>query len=919
MAAHLAGIGKPRNTALKDAQLNYRACTLGYAQSLQLASPTQLVGQSDYDFLSDRSAALVHAAERRVLETGTTEITAGEILSKRTAGRFFVRSPLLNREGQICGIEIFVVSLEELHRSYQLLLGDELQLRNVINQSPFGLLIHRNYELIYVNSAWLELLGSAGSSPSAAEIRTLVSNSSDNEKRTIKSTHADGTELEFSLQSNAIRWNGSEVQAVYCLPVRVVANDPEVVNAESQAFVEKRSGHRRNTTAELAAPQLSTDDEFFKNIKQPMIVCDAWVPVQVNAAAQSLLDRTSNQKYLSIEGWFSDRERASVEAMLREQDSIDQFVSARVERQNQRFSACISTVSWSGNTHLLVSLQPAAERQSELELTNAKLLDCVSAAGDFFWEMDNQQRMTHVSMETKGFLGVATDRIINVPLEKLVNEHVHADDVPEWKVLMVDLKKHLPFRNREYQWLRQDGEKRVVRLSGVPVFDTDDTFIGYRGIGWDYTAQHHSASIVAYHASHDSLTGLVNRREFEQRCNEAIEVSASAKQALCFIDLDNFKRVNDTAGHLAGDELLRQLSTLFTGLVRKSDVLARLGGDEFGLLIYDVGLEEAMRLATQLRAEVESFQFHWEGKSFSVGTSIGLVLIDERWETRSALFGAADAACYDAKSGGRNRVAVYKDTDDDIKDRQADRHWDEFIKSAIAERRVKLAMQRIASTDGAGDKNSKIEILMRLASPEGELMQPAAVIPLAERYGLSVKLDKAVIEATLDWLSGQPHVTDRLELCCINLSGATIADEKFLQYLIQVLKKADIDKSVLCFEVSEAAVSTNLTIVSRFMEQLGKLGCQFAIDDFSGGLDSFTYLKKLPVSFVKINSTFIKAILEDPVHYTMVKSINDVAITLGKKTIAESVESEAVLEKLRELGVDLVQGYHISAPEMIDF
>lgn len=484
---------------------------------------------------------------------------------------------------------------------------------------------------------------------------------------------------------------------------------------------------------------------------------------------------------------------------------------------------------------------------------------------------------------------------------------------------MVDLKKHLPFRDREYVWQHVDGEKRVVRLSGVPVFDLQENHIGYRGVGWDCTSQHHSASIVAYHASHDSLTGLVNRREFELRCNDAISRTSAANQALCFIDLDNFKRVNDTAGHLAGDELLRQLSTLFTNLVRKSDVLARLGGDEFGLLIYGVGLTEAMRLAAQLRAEVESFLFLWEGKSFSVGASIGLVMIDERWNTRSALFSAADAACYEAKHKGRNRVAVFTEAEATTDHKSGEQHHDEYIKDAIKERRIKLALQRIAAPGDPADTSSKIEVLMRLPSPEGEPLLPAAVMPLAERFGLSVQLDTAVIDATLDWLEGQPHVTDGLELCCINLSGAALNDEEFLKDLLRKLKASAIDPSILCFEVSESAVSTNLTAVSGFMDELGALGCKFSMDDFSGGLNSFNYLKKLPVNFVKINSTFVRAIMEDPIHYAMVKSINDVAQTLGKQTIAESVESEDVLEKLLELGVNLVQGYHISAPEMIDF
>jgi len=377
--------------------------------------------------------------------------------------------------------------------------------------------------------------------------------------------------------------------------------------------------------------------------------------------------------------------------------------------------------------------------------------------------------------------------------------------------------------------------------------------------------------------------------------------------------------VNDTAGHLAGDELLRQLSKLFTGLVRKSDVLARLGGDEFGLLIYDVGLKEALRLATQLCAEVDSFLFQWEGKQFSVGASIGLVLVDTRWATRSALFGAADAACYQAKSEGRNRVAVYDEQVSSKSHRQGNQQHDEYIKDAIAARQVKLAMQQITSLVETEPVASRIEVLLRMVSGDGKMMLPDTILPAAERSGMSAELDKAVIDLTLEWLEGQPHVTDRLQLCCINLSRASVADDAFLNYLIETVKTSSIDTSILCFEISESALSASFGSVSILMEKLGKYGCQFAMDDFSGGMNAFVYLKKLPVNYVKINGAFVKAILEDSVHYAMVKSINEVAQTLGKQTIAQSVESESVMVKLQELGINLVQGYHVSQPEIIDF
>lgn len=932
MAAEKVAIGRPRNTALKDSRLKYRACTLGYAQSLQISSPTLLVGQTDFDLLSERGANLVKAAEQKVLNTGVAQITDGGALSKRTAGKYFVRSPVFNPGGQICGIEIFVVSIDELHKSYKLLLGDETWLRDAIDRSPFGMLIHCNFDVVYVNDTWLALMG--GSSPSAGELQKLLgSGNAEEVSQTISSVDSNGMGLNLRLQTSAVNWNAKAAQVVYCFP----DNTQSAIGSAAGSFIEKRHGHRRALRDKKIAPVTAANlGGFLHHIAQPVIVCDGWYPVHASKAAQSLLDKDNDGRFLSVESWFAQTDQMKVrDRLVKEagnqvgsdqltgdgEAGYEHLLRVKVSLRGQVFFAQISNIQLDAQRYGIISLQPVVIDPDQQDLTIAKLRDYVSSAGDFVWEMDAEQRLTYVSVELKEFLGIETSRLLNVSLDELLTEHVHEEDVAEWKVLIADLRKHLPFRNREYKWVHQDGDRRVIRLSGVPVFDAENRFSGYRGVGLDYTSQHHSASIVAYHASHDSLTGLVNRREFEVRCDEAVVRSGSENQALCFIDLDNFKRVNDSAGHLAGDELLRQLSQLFTGFVRKSDVLARLGGDEFGLLLYDVGLSEALRLATHLCAEVDSFLFEWEGRTFSVGASIGLVMVDARWQTRSALFGAADAACYRAKSEGRNRVAVFSEPLSDQSHKQSEQ--DEFVREAIVGQKIKLAMQQITSpaesTSAESGLASRIEILLRMLSEDGEILLPGAILPVAERAGLSPALDRAVVDATLEWLEDQPHVTDTLSLCCIHLSRASVADKEFLSYLLTAVEKTSIDTSILCFEISESAVSASLGNISLFMEKLGKLGCQFAMYDFSGGINAFSCLKKLPVSYVKINSTLVKAILEDPVHYAMVKSINDVAQTLGKQTIAGSVESEAVLLKLHELGVSLVQGYHISKPEIIDF
>jgi len=362
-----AGV-RPHNSALKDARLTYRACTLGYARSLQLSSPTQLVGQTDYDFLSDRGAALVNAAERRVLETGTAEITSGEILSKRTAGKYFVRSPVFNRSGQICGIEIFVVSVDELHKSYKLLLDGESQLRDVINQSPFGMLIHRDYEVVYLNETWLQLMGSAGSSPSADELRRLIPDGADERLHSISSVHSDGKEMELRLQTRTVHWNAMAAQAVYCFPT--VAQSDSVDQKFVGSFVEKRHGHRRMESGS-EVPGKAFDEEFFNHIAQPMIVCDEWVPVQANQAARGLLGTDSEGRYRSIQDWFNDRDRANIKILSSQSASAEQFVNINLERNGQRFFVQISKIWLGGRSFILISLQLAAQGQNELESTIA--------------------------------------------------------------------------------------------------------------------------------------------------------------------------------------------------------------------------------------------------------------------------------------------------------------------------------------------------------------------------------------------------------------------------------------------------------------------------------------------------------------------------------------------------------------------
>jgi len=429
------------------------------------------------------------------------------------------------------------------------------------------------------------------------------------------------------------------------------------------------------------------------------------------------------------------------------------------------------------------------------------------------------------------------------------------------------------------------------------------------------------AESTAYHANHDSLTGLVNRRSFENTLGATLENARTSREshALCFMDLDSFKIVNDTCGHLAGDELLRQLTQLFDSLVRKSDVLARLGGDEFGVLLYKCSVAEALKLANQIRHEVENFQFLWEGNRFTIGVSVGLVVVDDRWESIESLFGAADSACYIAKNEGRNRVVVYREGEGNASNRKIATQWVEEINSALLTNRLRLACQKIMPLQNDSDLADGVhyEMLLRLEMPDGEMISPQAFLPTAERYGLVSMLDEQAIRLTLQWLTANPQLLQSVKHVSLNLSAASCTNPEFAVELIKTLSNSVLDPSILCFEISETATIANLSKVSNFMEQVSALGCRFGIDDFGSGLSSFAYLRNLPVDILKIDGLLVKDILTDATDYTMVQAISSISKSMGKRTVAEYVESPDLLKAVKEIGIDFGQGYYVGEPELI--
>ena len=434
----------------------------------------------------------------------------------------------------------------------------------------------------------------------------------------------------------------------------------------------------------------------------------------------------------------------------------------------------------------------------------------------------------------------------------------------------------------------------------------------------DVSAQRELAAQLSYQATHDALTGLSNRVEFEQRVGRALTgaTTEGERHVICYVDLDQFKVVNDTCGHIAGDMLLKELAVALDDEVRDTDTLARLGGDEFGVLLQHCPADEGLVVAEKLRRRVDELRFDYCGRAFSPAASIGVVPLTAQSGSLADVLSAADAACYAAKDGGRNRVQLYHDDDVRLARRQGEMRWVTKITEALAEDRFQLHFQRIVPIRPGLEPGEHHEVLVRMLDERGELVPPGQFIPAAERYGLMADIDHWVIANALELVAArhrhQPE--GQLERYSINLSGASLGNEACLAFIRSQLASHPVPPEAFCFEVTETAAISQLGSAIEFMLELRALGCRFSLDDFGSGLSSFAYLKTLPVDFVKIDGAFVKDMAKDPIDHAMVEAINRVGQVMDIRTIAEFVESAEILELLGEIGVDYAQGYHIGRP-----
>lgn len=595
------------------------------------------------------------------------------------------------------------------------------------------------------------------------------------------------------------------------------------------------------------------------------------------------------------------------------QDSIREAHSKLESRIAARTNELVQA-----NRALQSEVAERKQAEEQVRLSQKRYRSLYNDTPSMFFSLGSDGRIMSANQFGADYLGHTMESIVG---QRIVDLHLEEDQAR----ILEKIQDCLSAPQTVHRWdacmLHSDGSRIWVRTAARVMSDDLQGADSILMVCEDITEAYTLSEQLKYQAKHDALTGLVNRYEFEHRLKNLLSDSRKnrTRHALLYMDLDHFKVINDTCGHDAGDELLRQLGRVLKERTAGTDTLARLGGDEFAVLLCNCDLDRATSVAHELHRVINEFRFVWRDARFGISVSIGVVAIEHSTEDITALLSAADTACYSAKDEGPKRVHVYQPDDKEVIRRYQEMSWIAKIDKALEDKRFELFYQRIVPINPADserhDGKDHYELLLRMRDENGRIVRPASFLPAAERYKYATKLDRWVIEFAFQWLVRIPRLLDRLSMCSINLSGHSISGNDFLYYLLDQIEKTAIPPSKLCFELTETATITNLLGATELIDELRSRGCRFALDDFGTGLSSFEYLKNLPVDFIKIDGQFISNIMSDSVNYTMVKSINDIAKVMNKETIAEFVDSEGALSTLREIGIDYAQGNIVAKPE----
>lgn len=555
------------------------------------------------------------------------------------------------------------------------------------------------------------------------------------------------------------------------------------------------------------------------------------------------------------------------------------------------------------------ALQEQVQRTSIAEQRSLAMLASIE---DAVILLDANGRIEYANLAAEGVTGYQGGLMNGRPLAEIYqvyDENAESHSRLDYdEIIRVD-NRPLLLQHRE--GLVYPIEQSITRLHG-----DNGQIEGHVLVFKDVSQSRKLAAQLNWQATHDPVTRLYNRLEFDRRLFQLLEEAEfeGSKHCLLYLDIDRFKVVNDNCGHVAGDELLRQAASLIKQRVRSSDLLARIGGDEFAILLSNCSLDVAQRIADIIRLEFQRFRFTWTDKVFSQSVSMGLVSIDKESQGLQQVLSYADAACYAAKEAGRNQIHIYDSEKSVAAVRHGESRWVTRIRSALEDDRFTLYLQPIQSLESVAGTPCHYEVLVRMIGESGEVILPGAFIPAAERYDLMPAIDRWVVHHLVEWVTRCQIEIAPGQRLFVNLSGQSLCHEETLQTILELLRRDKLPKRLFCFEVTETAAIANLSSAKHFMQKLKRFGCEFALDDFGSGLSSFGYLKHMPVEYLKIDGGFVKDMMQDRMDETMVEAINHIGHVMGLVTIAECAESAEILEGLVEIGVDFAQGYGIRHP-----
>ncbi len=612
-------------------------------------------------------------------------------------------------------------------------------------------------------------------------------------------------------------------------------------------------------------------------------------------------------------GFVQELERVgevhAAETLLRRRDGSQLVVleSARVVRDPQQ-----QVLAYEG-TIADITERKRVEQAIFDEKERAQVT--LQSIGDGVITTDREGRIEYlnpVAEQLSGWSGAEARGATIMEVLRLRDESTNAElENPLLRCLrddkVVNFGEHSVLRNRL-------GQEIAIQDSAAPIRDRAGRTVGAVVVFRDVTKERRLKHALSFQASHDALTGLINRREFDNRLTSALHSAreGAVTHALLYVDLDQFKVVNDTCGHIAGDRLLRDVTSILQQQVRTADVIARLGGDEFGILAQHCSLEQAARIAEQIREAVHEYRFFWEQNSASIGASIGVVAITHESDSVASLMSAADIACYAAKDAGRNRVHIHDSNE--ISGRHREMYWVSRVTRAVDENRLELYSQPVIATRADSPQLPPFhELLVRMRDDDGGLVLPGEFIPAAERHNVVGAVDRWVVERAAMVLRQCLAAGREVPLLSVNLSGQSLVEREFLESVLTLVKDPLVGRG-LCFDIAESAVVGNMGPAVTFIDAVRARGCRVALDDFGAGLSSFHSLKKLPVDFLKIDGQFIGCLSDDLVDRSLIEAISKVAKALGIATIGERVESAETLACLTELGIDFVQGYQLARP-----